>query len=280
MKPDIHEEDRHQEGVGNMLDGALDLFPDRFVGLAEAHPGDERAGDGRDAAQIVRRPAEDHGGDQAERRDTASQLALVMQPVEQARQHGPGNRQRAAQVQHHAHENPGQVQCRGVLRAGSQRRNRDRQQQDRQHIVDDRGRQQADALLGAQNTQLQQRLGGNAHRRGRQRHSNKDPGFGGVIEEHHGGDANQQRQHSPDNTTPDRHLAHREQLAQVHFEPHGEHQEQHAQLGQIGDDVFELLGIVEHAPPEHVQQRGAQNDSGEQLAEDARLADGASRRAC
>jgi len=65
----------------------------------------------------------------------------------------------------------------------------------------------------------------------------------------------------------------------VHFEPHGEHQEQHAQLGQIGDDVFELLGVVEHAPPEHVQQRGTQNDSGEQLAEDARLADGASRRA-
>ena len=118
--------------------------------------------------------------------------------------------------------------------------NEDRKQQDHQHVIHHGCAEQGDPFFAAQHAQFEQGLGRDADARGGQQEANGDRLDEGVVEGQRDTNAHQQRHDHAQDAGQYHDAARAAHLIQVRLQPGEEHEEDDADLRQLGDYFLEF----------------------------------------
>ena len=141
---------------------------------------------------------------------------------------------------------------------------RDRHKQQGQDVVDDRGTQDDAGRTGADQPEVDHRGRGDADAGRSQCGSDEDARLRALAERQREADSAGEGQHHAGHADPESGCADRSHLGDPRLQPDPEEQEDHTQLGEHLEHLA-CLHQAEHGGPDE--------DSGENLADDRRLAD-------
>ena len=141
---------------------------------------------------------------------------------------------------------------------------RDREQDQGENVVDDRGPEHGAGGASAGDAEVEEGGRGDAGAGRRQGGAEEDAGFGAFAEDEAAADAGEEGEDDAGAADRDRDPAHRFHLGEPRLEADPEEEEDDAELGEDAQHLADL---------DPAEDRGADEDAAEDLADDRRLAD-------